>query len=184
MPGMQERLRQLRKSLDLTQLDFAKSLGVSRSHIANLEAGNTEPSEHLLLLICEKNNVNIEWLKYGTGPMMIAPEAQPEKRAIQEMLFSRIQNSIQSSLHIIEMTINSIIKDINDAMELDPTLCPPSLYHLIGDELDKMKKIKERQVVRIIRRALDLWEEHVEGKPYSIRRGRREYIATPTSRKE
>lgn len=67
---MQERIKELRKTLGLSQEDFAKKLGLkSRGKIANIEFGKIEAEEDFVKLICKTYNVNYQWLTNGTGTM-------------------------------------------------------------------------------------------------------------------
>ena len=68
---MKERIRKLRKHLDLTQQDFADRLSVKRGAIANYEIGRNEPTDAVISLICREFNVREEWLRDGTGEMFI-----------------------------------------------------------------------------------------------------------------
>lgn len=66
---MNERLRKLRKFLDLTQQEFADKIGMKRNTIANYESNRNEPSNSVISLICREFNVNEEWLRIGKGEM-------------------------------------------------------------------------------------------------------------------
>lgn len=68
---MHERIRKLRKHLDLTQQEFADRLSVKRGAIANYEIGRNEPTDAVISLICREFNVNEEWLRNGTGEMFV-----------------------------------------------------------------------------------------------------------------
>ncbi len=68
---MNERIKELRKNLKLTQEEFAKSISLSRSAYSNIEAGFTKLTDRNLSLICKTFNVNEEWLKYGNGDMFL-----------------------------------------------------------------------------------------------------------------
>jgi hypothetical protein len=68
---MKERLRKLRKTLDLTQQEFADRIGSARDNIAGYETGRRNPSVAVISLICTKFNVNEEWLRTGNGEMFI-----------------------------------------------------------------------------------------------------------------
>lgn len=68
---MNERLRKLRKTLDLTQQEFADRLGIKRSGIANYESGRNKPIDVVITLICREFNVNEEWLRNGEGEMFV-----------------------------------------------------------------------------------------------------------------
>lgn len=69
-----ERVKELRKKhLKLSQTAFGEKLGVSRSVINNIELNALAKPEQklpLLKLICEKFNVNEDWLLNGTGEML------------------------------------------------------------------------------------------------------------------
>ena len=68
-----DRIKILRKkNLNLTQTEFADILGTNRSVINNVENNrlkHPDQKKPLYLLICEKFNVNYEWLVNGEGEM-------------------------------------------------------------------------------------------------------------------
>ena len=66
---MGENIRKLRKTLGLTQQEFADRLSVSRNNIATYETGKSNPGDAVLTLICREFNVNETWLRTGTGEM-------------------------------------------------------------------------------------------------------------------
>lgn len=66
---MNERIKELRIALNLTQDAFAKRLGVKRNTIGNYETGNRVPSDQSIFSMCREFNVNEEWLRTGTGEM-------------------------------------------------------------------------------------------------------------------
>ncbi len=66
---MHERLKKLRKTLDMTQQELAESIGVKRNTIATYESGRNEPIDAVLNLICKVHNVNRAWLTSGEGEM-------------------------------------------------------------------------------------------------------------------
>ncbi len=68
---MNERIRELRKSLGLTQAQFADRLGVKRGAIANYELGRNTPIDAVTSLICREFKVNEEWLRTGEGEMFL-----------------------------------------------------------------------------------------------------------------
>lgn len=60
-----ERLREIRKSLKLTQTEFGNLFGLSHPHISNVENGRDNPSEMFIRFIIEKLNVDEQWLRTG-----------------------------------------------------------------------------------------------------------------------
>ena len=69
---MRDRIKKLRKALDLTQSDFAARIGSTQNNIANYETGRRSPSAAALNNICKEFNVNEEWLRTGNGEMFKA----------------------------------------------------------------------------------------------------------------
>lgn len=72
-----ERIKKLRKTLGLTQQEFADRIGMKRNTIANYEINRNEPSNSVVSLVCREFNVQEEWLRTGKGEMF---EAKPENR--------------------------------------------------------------------------------------------------------
>lgn len=66
---MHERIKELRKTLDLTQEKFANRIGIKRNTVATYESGRNEPVDSVVSLICREFSVNEEWLRYGKGDM-------------------------------------------------------------------------------------------------------------------
>lgn len=68
---MTERIKELRKTLGLTQQEMADKVGVKRNTIAQYEIGRNPPTDTVVTLICREFDVNEEWLRTGAGPMFV-----------------------------------------------------------------------------------------------------------------
>lgn len=68
---METRIKQIRKSENLTQKAFADRLGLKQNTIATYEMGRTEPSGRTIADICREFNVSEVWLRTGEGEMHI-----------------------------------------------------------------------------------------------------------------
>ena len=71
---MHERIRKLRRTLDLTQKQFGERIGVKGNTIATYELGRSKPIDAVISLICREFKVNERWLRTGEGEMF-APDA-------------------------------------------------------------------------------------------------------------
>ena len=80
---MHERIRKLRRELNLTQEKFAERIGIKRNTIATYESGRNEPVDSVVALICREFHVNEEWLRNGTGEMF-AQDSEDELQALTE----------------------------------------------------------------------------------------------------
>ncbi len=66
---MKERLKKIRRTLGLTQQEFANKIGIKRNSYANYEIGRNTPIDAIILSICREFNVNENWLRTGEGEM-------------------------------------------------------------------------------------------------------------------
>lgn len=97
---MNERIKELRKSLGLTQLEFGEQVGVKANTVGNYEIGLRTPSDAVIRAICREFNVNEDWLRTGEGEMfnpqdeklaafvgsLVADDSDPFKRRMVELL--------------------------------------------------------------------------------------------------
>lgn len=68
---MNERIKKLRKTLDLTQREFGECIGIKGNTIAQYEIGRNEPIDAVISLICREFTVNEESLRTGTGEIFM-----------------------------------------------------------------------------------------------------------------
>jgi transcriptional regulator with XRE-family HTH domain len=64
-------MKVLRKTLKVTQKEFAMVLAVSQSQIASMETGEREVSSRTVKQLCDSFDVNIQWLRTGEGDMFV-----------------------------------------------------------------------------------------------------------------
>ena len=80
-----QRIKKLRKVLDLTQQAFADRLGISRGNIATYETREGSPGNSVIALICREFGVNEAWLRTGDGEMFIKRTANDEISAFVDL---------------------------------------------------------------------------------------------------
>ena len=108
---MNERIKELRTSLKLSQEIFASRIKITRSSVSKLEKGENNPSEQTIALICKQFNVNEEWLKNGTGDMF---KEIPEEDETAILLSDLLEDNGETPLY---ETIKGIIRTYQ---QLDP----------------------------------------------------------------
>lgn len=77
---MNERFKELRKELGLTQGEFGKILGLSTSGVSDIESGRRKVTEQHLIMLSnyKKKVINIEWLRTGNGEMFVKMDKEAE----------------------------------------------------------------------------------------------------------
>ena len=64
-----ERVKEVRKSLNLTMEQFGNKLGVTKVAISNIEKEKRNLTEQMSRAICRELNASEQWLKTGEGEM-------------------------------------------------------------------------------------------------------------------
>ena len=64
-----ERIKEIRKTLNLTLEKFGEKLGVKKNTVSQLENGRNSLTEQMAKAICREFNVNYDYLVNGEGDM-------------------------------------------------------------------------------------------------------------------
>lgn len=78
-----QRVKAIRKTLGLSQKDFAESLGISGTFISEVESGKYKPCYDFFYNIMNHFNVNLHYLLTGQGEMFIR-DMKPAEIEIEE----------------------------------------------------------------------------------------------------
>lgn len=105
---MNERLKKLRKTLDMTQQEFADKLRVPRNTIGGYEVGKSNPSDAAVNNICNTFNVNEEWLREGKGEMFI-------KMTRDEEIATFIGKTLHSEEDSFKKRLISVLSALNES---------------------------------------------------------------------
>lgn len=73
-----ERVKEVRKSLGLTQEKFGERVGLKKSAISQIESGVNGVTDQLRLAVFREFNVNEDWLRTGEGSMFSEPDEDEE----------------------------------------------------------------------------------------------------------
>ena len=71
MNSVNERIREVRLLLQMSQEEFGKVIGLSKSGISNIENGSREVRDVYISAICTKFNIDGEWLRTGIGEPLL-----------------------------------------------------------------------------------------------------------------
>lgn len=77
-----ERIKELRKHLGMTQVEFGRKIGIVQGHMTGLETGGKTITAKTFKVICATYGVSEEWLKTGKGQMFAKNPAQKVNRII------------------------------------------------------------------------------------------------------
>ncbi len=83
---MNDRLKRIRKSLGVTQKDFASHLGITQTAYSMIESGKRVLAPRYIRIICNAFGVNESWLMSGKGEMFLESPDESELSMIFERL--------------------------------------------------------------------------------------------------
>lgn len=105
MGSIGERIKQLRKALNLTQAEFGQRLGTVANMVSMWEKGMRIPNERQMILISSVYNIRREWLEDGTGEMQEQPAENDElAQYLAGMMYDEAPSVLKSFLTILART--------------------------------------------------------------------------------
>lgn len=125
---LNERIRQLRKDLKLTQTEFGNRLGIKQTTVAGYETGGRVPIDAVISLICREFNVNENWLRTGEG----GNDNMYIKNTPYEIAYNRFGYIMENSTPAKKAALTMLL-------ELLYTV-PDSTWNTIMEEFEAVKK--------------------------------------------
>ena len=122
---MNKRIKEIRKSLNLTQEEFATKLSITRGALSRIESGDRNPSSQTIELICSKFGISRHWLETGEG----------------EMTDPQVVSDIQSITRTMEGQSEAKKQLVRFVLNMPPDLAEAFLAYLDSQtQLETLKK--------------------------------------------
>ena len=139
-----QRLKQARKSCNISQDVLAEKIGASRGVITNIEHDKiAKPQPMVINALCNVLGINKEWLLDGTGPMNISTKENQSPQVLSEIYEQAQKLSEEEQLFILDM-IKSYTKHMKDNLFLSEShllkkdtpnrLCIPPVWRILSDQ--------------------------------------------------
>jgi transcriptional regulator with XRE-family HTH domain len=102
-----ERIKQIRKTLKLSQVEFARAIFISNGYIAELESNNRKVNDRIIHLISLTFGVSEIWLKTGKECMFFKTPNEKLQRMIA--LFNKLPSKFQDYVMVqIEQLLTTV----------------------------------------------------------------------------
>ena len=108
---MNERVKELRKALNLTMEKFGDRLGVKKNSISQIESGNRSLTDQMFLAICREFSVNEDWLRTGSGEMFIVTRSDYIEKVSRSYNLDKLDEVIINTYMLLEPEKRKIIKE-------------------------------------------------------------------------
>ncbi len=147
---MKERIRELRKHLNMTMDEFGARIGLSKAAISLIESGRNGARDQTIFAICREFGVNEQWLRTGEGEMFEQTRASVLDRLSTEYDLSREQRSvIEAFLDLDPQERDVILKYVHNVFDrstesaVQSTAIPDKEAQRIA-ESDEFKALREK----------------------------------------
>jgi transcriptional regulator with XRE-family HTH domain len=67
--NVNQRIKEARKAMKMTQIDFAKAMCISNGYLADIENDSRKANDRIIKLASMIFGINEDWLKNGVGEM-------------------------------------------------------------------------------------------------------------------
>lgn len=118
---MNERIKDIRKALGLTQEEFGRRLGIKRNTLSQIENGINNVTDQVVKLICSEFGVREEWIRYGEGDMYPPADREAEIARLTKQLLSEEDDSFKNRLISALAKLNEsqwqVLADLIDSMQ-------------------------------------------------------------------
>lgn len=117
---MNERIKLLRKALELNQTDFGARIGVKQGTVAAYESGARVPLDSVIVSICREFGVSESWLRSGEGEMFLQLSREEEIKKFCMSIIrdpdSEFQRQFVSVLARLEPAQWQLLSDMADKL--------------------------------------------------------------------
>jgi transcriptional regulator with XRE-family HTH domain len=117
-----QRIKQLRKALNMTQAGFSQVISLSSGYLAGIETEKRKVNDRIIKLICSSFNANENWLRRGDGEIFAQND---DKQFIKLVgLFRELEPRYQDYIFkeislLLKMQIDGDDDQKNDSPEQD-----------------------------------------------------------------
>lgn len=128
-----ERVKSVRKSLNLTLEKFGDKIGLKKNSLSQIENGHNNLTEANARAICREFNVNEEWLKNGTGEMF---DKLSEEEEVAGLVSDILEDGTNNPLFDIILDIIRVFNELSP--ESQKTIL--EFAKKLGEQLSKKKE--------------------------------------------
>lgn len=125
MSTIAERIKEVRKSVNLTQREFAERIGAKQNTVAQYEIGRNAPIDPVINSICREFGVNEIWLRTGEGEPF-------QKETRQEQIMRFATQTVKGSDEFRKAFVSMLAK-----MDADDWKALANLFDSLSEEIKK-----------------------------------------------
>lgn len=124
---MNERLKELRKALNISQEKLGEMLGITKSGVSDIESGRRKVTEQHIIML-RNHGVNEKWIRTGEGEMFLKPTKNDQIAAMiadvlvgenefKKKLIAALASFDESDWEKFEAVLDKVIQGMNGEKE-------------------------------------------------------------------
>lgn len=125
-----ERVKEIRKNLNLTLEKFGEKVGVTKTAIFNIENGNRSVTEQMRKAICREFNVDYIWLTTGQNEMFVK-QSFDDMAVVDNIMETIMRNESEFAKNVFKMFSEFTLEDWE------------ALEHVVTKSAEYMEQIKK-----------------------------------------
>ena len=122
---MNDRIKEVRQYFKLTLEEFGRRIGMTKSGLSKVERGENGTTEQTITSICREFNVNEEWLRTGSGPMLDDSKPSILARLAEEKQLTPREQAIVSAFIDLPPQDRAAIMRYTDSLVEKLSEAPP-----------------------------------------------------------
>ena len=107
---MNERMREARTALKLSQEEFGRRIGLSKFAISNYENNKQPITERSISNVCREYGVREEWLRNGVGDMFTSEYSSAIARIVKDYRLDDIDAAILETYVRLPVSSRAVLK--------------------------------------------------------------------------
>ena len=111
---MNERIKELRKTLGFTMEKFGDKIGIKKSAISLIESGKNKVTDANIKSICREFNVDYTWLTTGKGNMFQEKDEEVEARDFLDNIMNNYPNLKDAIAKFVSVTTTDDLEHLDD----------------------------------------------------------------------
>lgn len=147
---MKERIRELRRHLNMTMEEFGARIGLTKSAVSRIENGVNGTTDQTIRSICREFGVNEHWLRTGEGEMFEQTRESVLDRLAAEYSLDKEQVSvIEAFLDLDAKDREAVLKYFHKVFDrISPAAQPPHRADVPDTEARKITESDEFKALR------------------------------------
>lgn len=150
---LSERIKKLRKVLDLTQREFGKRISMKQNSVAQIEMGRNT-SEQTIFSICREFNVSETWLRTGEGEMFVPKEEDALDELVKQyelsdgdhVLIEKFLKLKPTERQTVISYMQEVVAALNAGKDIPTPVAPtPSVPDIVAELAEMKRQNKELQ---------------------------------------